>query len=460
MMPLNNDTICAISTPPGVGGIAVARISGPSAISIVEKMWKGKSLSAADSHTAHLGSIIDANGNQLDQAVATIFRNPRSFTGEDVVELSIHGSKYIQQELINQLINNGCRLAEPGEFTRRAFANGRMDLAEAEAVADVIASTTRAAHRLAISQMRGDFSRKLNSLHDNLLDLASLLELELDFSEEDVEFASRTKLLDIAKEIQHVVTSLASSFAKGSAIKDGIPVAIVGDTNAGKSTLLNTLLHDDRAIVSDIHGTTRDTIEDTLDINGVLFRLIDTAGIRETTDTIEAMGIQRTMQRISSARIILWVIDATTPQDAILATKQRIMSSMTEDQTILIALNKIDLCNDVKPVNHLFDGLQTIPISARDNIGIEALQDAMVQISGAANISAGDVIVTNARHYEALNNAAQSITRAIQGIYDNISGDFIAQDVRETLHYLSTITGNITSNDILSTIFSRFCIGK
>jgi tRNA modification GTPase len=499
MTPINNDTICAISTAPGVGGIAVIRISGPEAVAITDKLWKGKRLTEVASHTAHLGTIIDSDGNQLDQAVATLFLAPRSFTGEDVVELSVHGSRYIQQELIQQLIAHGCRLAEPGEFTRRAFANGRMDLAEAEAVADVIASSTRAAHRLAISQMRGDFSRKLNTLHDSLLDLSSLLELELDFSEEDVEFASRQKLLEIASEVESVVTTLAASFAKGSAIKDGIPVAIVGDTNAGKSTLLNALLHDDRAIVSDIHGTTRDTIEDTININGTLFRLIDTAGIRETHDTIEALGIERTLQRISSARIVLWVIDATTLTvaqntnrlpEAIEATRSRILKQMHTDQTLLIVINKTDLA-PTTALPSLFNNadstisahthstlcdqatiapsnstpcsprtVATLAISAREGIGIDTLQQTLVKLSGAADISATDIIVTNARHYEALTNAAQSIHRAIEGIHNNLSGDFIAQDVRETLHHLASITGTITSHDILTSIFSRFCIGK
>ena len=274
----NKETICAISTPAGVGGIAVARVSGCDAIDIVNKVWRGKSLIEAESHTAHLGTVIDEQGDAIDQAVATVFRNPRSFTGENVVEIAVHGSRWVQRELINLLVRSGCRIAEAGEFTRRAFANGRMDLAEAEAVADVIASSSRAAHRIAMSQMRGDFSRKLTQLHDQLLDLASLLELELDFSEEEVEFASREKLLSLAQEIHNVVSRLASTFATGSAIKDGVPVAIVGETNAGKSTLLNQLLHEDRAIVSDIHGTTRDTIEDTIEIGDTLFRFIDNDG--------------------------------------------------------------------------------------------------------------------------------------------------------------------------------------
>ena len=279
----NNDTICAISTPHGVGGIAVIRISGRDAIAIVDRLWKGRRLSESASHTAHLGTIVDDNGEILDQAVATVFRGPNSFTGEDVVELSVHGSKWIQRETINLLVRTGCRIADAGEFTRRAFASGRLDLAEAEAVADVIASSSRAAHRVAMRQMRGDFSGRLNSLREQLLELASLLELELDFSEEDVEFASRRKLLDLADEIHRVVTRLAATFATGSALKEGIPVSIVGATNVGKSTLLNRLLHDDRAIVSDIHGTTRDVIEDTMEIGGVLFRLIDTAGLGHRT---------------------------------------------------------------------------------------------------------------------------------------------------------------------------------
>ncbi len=466
-MTFADDTICAISTPPGVGGIAVIRISGSDAIKTADRLWRGKQLAKAATHTCHLGDIADpANGQQLDQAVATVFRAPKSFTGEDVVEFSVHGSKWIQTELMRLLVDNGCRIARAGEFTRRAFASGKLDLAEAEAVADVIAATSRSAHRLAASQMRGDFSRVLESLRNQLLELASLLELELDFSEEEVEFASREKLLALACEIQTLVNRLAASFATGQAIKDGIPVAIVGEPNAGKSTLLNHLLSDNRAIVSDIPGTTRDTIEDTIQLDGTTYRFIDTAGLRDNpADEIEALGIDRTISKIRNARIVLWLIAPDTPDDTLLSLNREITANTTPDATVLIIINKIDKTpvsdTDVNRILKL-TGSDTEPlrISARTGEGIDRLTATIRENAGIESAGTTDVIVTNSRHYEALRAASESISRVIAGLKTGLSGDFIAQDLRETIHHLGTITGTITTPEILQTIFSKFCIGK
>lgn len=489
-------TICAISTPHGIGGIAVIRVSGDEAISIANRLWKGKDLEQTPSHTAHLGVLVDpANGERLDEAVATVFRAPASFTGEDVVELSVHGSQWIQNELVNMLIRNGCQLAEPGEFTRRAFANGKLDLAEAEAVADVIAATSRASNRLAQQQMRGQFSAQLGTLHDSMLELASLLELELDFSEEDVEFADRRKLLDIAETTLRTVDSLAASFATGDAIRRGVPTAIVGAPNAGKSSVLNQLIGDDRAIVSDIPGTTRDTIEDTADLGGITFRFIDTAGLRRTSDTIENLGIERSMAAIRRARIVLWVIDARwaaeKPEElgTIAAT---IVRELPDNARAVAVLNKTDLIGNEEQLQSLIDSTLTaiapistlVAISAATQPGVPALRTLLPSLfSPTPNINVRPkdgqtatasngvltqallnddqtVIVTNARHYQTLLAASASLQRVIGGLRANLSGDLVAQDVRETLHHLSSITGTITTPDILATIFSRFCIGK
>ena len=480
-------TICAISTPHGIGGIAVIRVSGDEAISIANRLWKGKDLEQTPSHTAHLGVLVDpANGERLDEAVATVFRAPASFTGEDVVELSVHGSQWIQNELVNMLIRNGCQLAEPGEFTRRAFANGKLDLTEAEAVADVIAATSRASNRLAQQQMRGQFSAQLGTLHDSMLELASLLELELDFSEEDVEFADRRKLLDIAETTLRTVDSLAASFATGDAIRRGVPTAIVGAPNAGKSSVLNQLIGDDRAIVSDIPGTTRDTIEDTADLGGITFRFIDTAGLRRTSDTIENLGIERSIAAIRRARIVLWVIDARwaaeKPEElgTIAAT---IVRELPDDARAVAVLNKTDLIGNEEQLQSITDSTQMaiapistlVTISAATQPGVPTLRPTSTcakkngQTAPASNGGVftqallnddQTVIVTNARHYQALLAASASLQRVIGGLRANLSGDLVAQDVRETLHHLSSITGVITTPDILATIFSRFCIGK
>lgn len=462
-----DDTICAISTAPGVGGIAVIRVSGNDAILITTRCWKGANIAEMKSHTAHFGRIIDKNGDILDEVVLTLFRNPRSFTGEDVIEIACHGSSWIQQQIVNTLIECGCRTAIGGEFTRRAYTNGRLDLSQAEAIADLIASSSRASHRIALNQMRGAFSNELSALREKLLEFVSLIELELDFTEEDVEFADRSRLLDLATLIKNKIDSLAGSFAVGNAIKNGIPCAIVGETNAGKSTLLNHLLRDDRALVSDIHGTTRDVIEDTITLGGTLFRFIDTAGIRNTDDTIESMGIERTFKKLNEAQIVLWVIDANTPFEKITELSQRILAD-SEGKTLITVVNKIDTLNDVRQqaiasfMNDIVGTQGTVAfISAKNSIGMDTLEQTLVQCAAMPDTdNANEVIVTNSRHYEALLHAGEAITRAIDGLQLGISGDFVSQDIRECMHYLGEITGEITTDQILGSIFTRFCIGK
>ncbi len=461
-----DDTICAIATSPGMGGIAVIRVSGKDAFPIVAKCWKGTELESAKSHTAHYGRIIDTDGSILDEVVMTVFKAPHSFTGENVVEISCHGSTWIQQQLLNVLIANGCRIATGGEFTRRAFSHGKMDLSQAEAVADVIASSSRASHRIAMSQMRGSFSQKLNELRNRLLQFVSLMELELDFSEEEVEFADRSRMINLAEEISNVISKLANSFAVGNAIKNGVPVAIVGETNAGKSTLLNLLLGDDRAIVSDIHGTTRDVIEDTITINGTLFRFIDTAGIRDTSDTIEALGIERTFKKLNEASIVLWVVDGNTSVKEISELGKQILP-LCIDKNLVIIVNKEDVMqpghrNDIKNALDMLttDKAHLIFMSAKHHTGLDQLLSLLNEAAALPENDGNEVIVTNARHYEALLKANEAIKRAIDGLTQGISGDFISQDIRECMHYLGEITGEITTDDILGEIFSHFCIGK
>ena len=459
------DTICAISTPAGTGGIAVIRISGSKAIETVMKSWRGADLRKAATHTAHFGTIVYPDGETLDEVVATVFRCPHSFTGEDTVELSCHGSQWIQSQLVAQIIGNGCRAAEGGEFTRRAFMNGKIDLSQAEAIADVIASSSRASHRIAVSQMRGGFSAMLAGLREQLLEFVSLMELELDFSEEDVEFADRTRLIDLAKHIDSVITNLADSFSVGNAIKNGVPVAIVGETNAGKSTLLNRLLHDDKAIVSDIRGTTRDAIEDTINLGGITFRFIDTAGIRDTSDKIESIGIDRTFQKIDNASIILWMIDGTQATGNIRETAEKIMPHCQGKQLIAV-INKSDkLDNNTiqaiqSEISNISDGICAITISAKNDIAVDRLEQMLVESAGIPENDPNAVVVTNARHYDALCHAQEAIRRAIDGLQSGLSGDFVSQDIRECMHYLGEITGEITTHEILGSIFSRFCIGK
>ena len=451
-------TIAAIATPAGQGGIAVIRVSGRDAFDIVQKIWRGKPLAQCASHTAHLGNILQEDGSMLDQAVITLFRAPASFTGEDTVEISVHGSRWIQREALNALMRCGAKPAGPGAFSQRAFANGRMDLAQAEAVADLIAAESRAAHRLALSQISGAFSRRLNELREQLIHFGSLLELELDFSEEDVEFADRTQLINSAKETLVIVQRLALSYKSGRAFKEGVPVAIAGAPNVGKSTLLNRLLDSDKAIVSDIPGTTRDIIEDTREIGGILFRFIDTAGLRDTADTVERIGIERAKDHIERAAVTLWLVDPTQPLDAQLAS----ITASTESKRFVI-LTKSDLSGSAvtdKILEALPAGCPVLTISAKTGSGIDGLKSALVSMATTEHNPENELIVTNARHYEALTAGAEALQRVIDGLQTGIPTDFVAQDVRQALHPLGLVTGAVTTADLLTSIFSRFCIGK
>ncbi len=451
-----NDTIVAVSTAHGIGGIAVIRVSGNQAIEIVNSAWQGINLVKAKSHTAHLGYIIDKQGNPIDQVVLTIYRNPKSFTGEDIIEIACHGSLWIQRELTNELVRRGCRPARGGEFSQRAFLNGKIDLAEAEGIADLIASSSRAAHRLAISQMRGDFSKKLSDLRQKLLNFVSLLELELDFSEEDVEFADRSQLVQLATTIKNIVDKLADSFSIGTSIKDGIPVAIAGVTNVGKSTLLNKLLHEEKAIVSDIHGTTRDFVEDTIEIKGILFRFIDTAGLRDTTDIVENLGIERAEKKIKDASLLLWVIDPTVEINPQIDRLRHAQQSLTEEQKLIIVVNKKDIATiDTQ----LIGEYNVVEISAKTGEGINELERQLVA-TYETETEKHDIIITNARHYQALIKASETLERILDGLDNGLPGDFVSQDIRECMHYLGEITGNITTDDLLGNIFANFCIGK
>ena len=455
------DTICAVSTPNGMGGIAVIRVSGDEALDIVQQRWQGMSLCEMASHTAHLGHIIDSQGELLDEAVLTLFRAPNSFTGEDVVEISCHGSMWIQQQIVSTLIDAGCRAATGGEFTQRAFANGKLDLSQAEAIADVIASQSRASHHVAMNQMRGAFSRQLSSLRSQLLQFVSLIELELDFSEEDVTFADRERLTMLATSIKTVIDSLAGSYQAGNAIKNGLPVAIVGPTNAGKSTLLNTLLGDDRALVSDIKGTTRDVIEDTIVMGGTLIRFIDTAGIRESSDVIESMGIERSFKKMDEARIVLWVVDATAPI-AELEDFYKQIAEHCQDKAVIAVVNKIDSGDTQAIVKKLKElDIKIAEISARKGTGVDQLKQEIITTAALPQVTDENaVIVTNARHYHALVRASEAIDRTLQGLATGLSGDLVSQDIRECMHYLGEITGEISTDDILGEIFAHFCIGK
>ncbi|GHT17885.1 tRNA modification GTPase MnmE [Bacteroidia bacterium] len=498
----HTDTIAAISTPAGVGGIAVIRVSGENAVEIVAPLVHPtggkKPLEELPNNTASFRQFVapqsppvgDLGGlSVVDEVIVTLFRAPHSFTGEDVVEISCHGSMYIQQEMLKLLLENGCRLARAGEFTQRAFLNGKMDLSQAEAVADLIASQSAAAHAMAINQMRGGFSCELKTLRQQLLDFVSLIELELDFSEEDVEFADREKLKILAKTITEKIETLANSFSLGNALKNGIPVALVGETNVGKSTLLNVLLNEEKAIVSNIHGTTRDVIEDCVTIQGVMFRFIDTAGIRQTRDTVENLGIERTYQQIEKAQIVLWLVDGTQVSEHIEWLTEKILKR-AEGKKIILIFNKIDKLSaeELQVLNDLFEPFdcERIEISAKKKINTEKLQDALMRAihptpplpregeSVSANVAENKkgahsspfgggwegVIVSNTRHYEALKNALSAMQKVNAGLAANLSGDFLSQDIRETIHFLGEITGEISTDEVLGNIFERFCVGK
>lgn len=462
---MTNDIITAISTSSGTGAIAVIRLSGEGCITLVDSVFvspSNKKLIHQAANTLHFGKIVQ-NEKIIDEVLVSIFRAPHSFTGEESVEISCHGSVYIQQKIIELLMEKGARLAQAGEFTRRAFANGKMDLSQAEAVADLIASSSQASHRVAMNQMRGGFAQKLAGLRDSLLQFVSLIELELDFSEEDVEFANRDKLYELTREIEENIAKLTDSFQLGNAIKSGIPVAIIGETNAGKSTLLNLLLNEEKAIVSDIHGTTRDVIEDTMNIGGVTFRFIDTAGIRQTTDTIETLGIERTFRKIEQASIVLWMIDLTSSVEHIESLAASIVPKL-ENKHVLLIFNKADLLSDeeLTAKKRILPQLQAerLFISAKQRQNTAQLQELLVKAAAIPTIGEEDVIVTNLRHYEALSNALNAIRRAKEGLEIGIASDFISQDIRECMFYLGEITGQISTDEVLGNIFSKFCIGK
>lgn len=462
------DTIVALATASGTGAIAIVRLSGDKAIDITSQVFQsvsGKNLSNCKSHTVHLGHIIDGE-KVIDQVLVTLFRGPHSYTGENVVEISCHGSPFIQHKIIQLLITKGCRAADAGEFTLRAFLNGKMDLSQAEAVADLISSENEASHQVAMQQMRGGFSNELAKLREELLNFASLIELELDFSEEDVEFADRTQFRQLLFHIEDVLKKLLDSFATGNVIKNGIPIAIAGQPNVGKSTLLNALLNEERAIVSEIAGTTRDTVEDELTIGGINFRFIDTAGIRETEDVVEKIGITRTFEKIDQAQVIIYLTDVTSAgkdMDAFLAKLEeetRPLQQKYPDKPLIIIGNKSDLLSSDEQQELLSRRPDLMLISAKKKQGIETLTDKLLSFVNTGALKNNETIITNARHFNALQKALEEIAKVREGLESGLSSDLMAIDIRQALYHFGEITGQVTNDELLGNIFGKFCIGK
>lgn len=455
------ETICAIATPPGIGAIAVIRLSGNDALQIANKVFFGSDLENANSHTIHFGTIRD-NDKIVDEVLVSVFKGSKSFTGENSVEISTHGSPYIQQQVLQLLLKNGAKPAGPGEFTLRAFLNGKMDLSQAEAVADVITANSESSLELAMGQMRGGFSIEIKKLREELIHFASLIELELDFGEEDVEFADRSDLKELIEKLQSALYKLINSFNYGNVIKTGVPVAIVGEPNVGKSTLLNALLNEERAIVSDIAGTTRDVIEDELIIKGISYRFIDTAGIRDTSDEIESIGIKKSFEKIDQASIVLLLIDAAEiKREQLLLDIQKIKDRIEgKNKRLVVIANKIDKGNEDEIHSKFSEVENVIYISAKEDKNIEEIKEQLYAFVQSGAMQNNDVVVTNARHYEALTKAKDFLIKVLEGLNQNITGDFLAMDIRQSLYHLGEITGEISSEDLLDNIFSRFCIGK
>lgn len=464
-----NDTIVALATPNGSGAISIIRLSGGKAINFADAIFKsvsGKKLSNQKTHTIHLGHVV-ADGREVDEVLASVFKNPNSYTGENVVEFSCHGSPFIQQEIIKILLKQGCRMAKAGEFTLRAFLNGKLDLSQAEAVADLIASDNEASHQVAMQQMRGGFSSEIVKLREELMNFASLIELELDFSEEDVEFADRTVFKQLIDRIVFVLKRLIDSFAVGNVIKNGIPVAIIGEPNVGKSTLLNALLNEEKAIVSDIAGTTRDAIEDELVIDGIGFRFIDTAGIRETADVVESIGIKKTFEKVKQSQVVIYLFDAEKQIEALDTVKVEIekLKNKHPQKPLLILANKSDKLTqqDKKKLSQTLstvEGSQTLTISAKTQEGIETLKQMLLDFVNTGALKNNETIVTNSRHYDALLKALEEIQKVKSGLETGLSGDLMAIDIRQALYHFGEITGEITTDDLLGNIFANFCIGK